>query len=115
MPGYSVRCLKGNSYIDCGSAINNGGLTVNINAEGVSSVIPYYNDGNQKSFNSQTINSSGVSGLIATLEEGIFSTGKGNITYTISGTPSTSGSAIFEVNIEGKTCTLTRKPKHSHC
>jgi uncharacterized protein (TIGR02145 family) len=54
------------------------------------------------------VTSTGVTGLTATLQAGTFANGNGNLTYTITGTPSTSGTAIFALNIVGKTCTVTR-------
>ena len=115
--GCSVRCLKGEPIpqpiqgsiqtIDCGTATNNGTLTANTPASGVSSVIAY-TGGNGSPHQGQTITSTGVTGLTATLASGTFANGDGTLTYEISGTPSASGTASFEVNIGGKTCMLTR-------
>jgi uncharacterized protein (TIGR02145 family) len=49
-----------------------------------------------------------VTGLTATLTAGSFVSGAGSITYTISGTPASSGTASFALNIGGQTCTLAR-------
>ena len=112
--GFSVRCLKDVSSpqgsintIDCGSATNNGTLTAGTTASGVSSLVPY-TGGNAGTHNGQTVNSTGVSGLTATLAAGTFANGAGSLTYTISGTPSASGTASFALNIGGQSCTLTR-------
>jgi uncharacterized protein (TIGR02145 family) len=49
-----------------------------------------------------------VTGLTATLQAGAFANGNGTLTYEITGTPNAQGTASFEINIGGKTCTLTR-------
>ena len=95
------------SSINCLSASNSGTLTQGVVASSVSSSIPY-TGGNGGTHNGQTVSSTGVTGLTATLSAGIFAIGAGNLTYTISGTPASNGSASFALNIGGKTCTLTR-------
>jgi uncharacterized protein (TIGR02145 family) len=95
------------STLNCTSAVNSGSLTQSANASGVSSTIPY-TGGNGGTHNGQTVASTGVTGLTATLTAGVFANGAGNLTYAISGTPSISGTASFALNIGGKTCTLTR-------
>jgi uncharacterized membrane protein len=42
------------------------------------------------------------------LSAGTFSATSGNLTLNITGTPTSSGTASFLVNIAGKTCTLTK-------
>jgi hypothetical protein len=95
------------SALSCGTATNNGTLTSGTAASGVSSGVPY-SGGNGGTHNGQTVTSTGVTGLTATLTAGTFAVGAGSLTYTITGTPSTSGSANFALNIGGQTCTLTR-------
>jgi len=90
----SISCAKGRTI---------GGLTAYIVASGVSFKIPYYN-GNGGFYSSQTVNSSGVTGLTATLNSDSFKTGSDSINYTVAGTPSASGNAIFAISIAGKTC-----------
>lgn len=112
--GYSVRCIKDASSpqgaintIDCGSATNSGILTSGTAASGVSSIIPY-TGGNGGTHNGQTVTSAGVTGLTATLSAGTFANGVGSLTYTITGTPSASGTASFLLSIGGQSCTITR-------
>ncbi|MFP3593250.1 hypothetical protein [Chryseobacterium sp. SIMBA_038] len=93
--------------LDCANASNSGTLTSGISASNVSSSISY-TGGNGGSHNGQTITSTGVTGLTATLPAGSFTGSTGILTYTITGTPSGSGTANFAINIGGKTCTLTR-------
>ena len=95
------------SSITCGSATNNGTLTSGTAASGVSSVIPY-TGGNAGTHSGQTVTSTGVTGLTATLSAGTFASGSGSLTYNITGTPASSGTATFALNIGGQTCSLTR-------
>jgi hypothetical protein len=104
----SINALAGSiSGLTCASATNNGTLTAGTAASGVNSVVPY-TGGNGGMHNGQTVTSTGITGLTATLTAGTFASGSGSLTYTITGTPSGIGSASFALNIGGKTCTLTR-------
>jgi uncharacterized protein (TIGR02145 family) len=95
------------SSLNCASASNNGILTQSSTSTNVSSNIPY-TEGNGGTHNGQTVTSTGVTGLTATLNAGVFANGAGILSYTITGTPASSGTANFALNIGGKTCTLTR-------
>jgi hypothetical protein len=100
------------SSISCGTATNTGTLTSGSAASGVSSSIPY-TGGNGGAHNGQTVSSTGVTGLTATLAAGTFANGSGSLVYTISGTPSSGGTASFAVNIGGKTCSLSLTVKYA--
>ena len=91
----------------CGSATNNGTLTGGTTASGVSSVISY-TGGDGSAHSGQTVTSTGVTGLTATLAADSFASGNGSLTYTITGTPSAGGTASFAINIGGQSCTLAR-------
>jgi uncharacterized protein (TIGR02145 family) len=94
--------------LNCNSVINNGTLTSGVLVTaGVNSVIPY-SGAFGGTYNGQTLASTGVTGLTATLSAGTFAIGSGNLTYTITGTPAAAGTAIFVINIGGQTCTLSR-------
>ena len=93
--------------LNCSSATNNGTLTATTDASSVTSVISY-TGGNGGTHNGQVVTSTGVTGLTATIQAGSFANGNGSLTYTITGTPSASGTASFILNIGGKTCSLTR-------
>jgi hypothetical protein len=95
------------STLDCAGATHNGTLTSGTAASGVSSVIAY-TGGNGGTYAAQTITSTGVTGLTATLTAGTLASGAGTITYTITGTPTASGTASFAISLGGQTCTLTR-------
>jgi hypothetical protein len=71
----------------------------------VNSSIPY-TGGNGGTYSGQTLSSSGVTGLIATLLADTFAVGSGNLTYSITGTPNNTGIATFTLNIGGQSCSL---------
>jgi hypothetical protein len=109
----SVRCIKditspqgSINNLDCGSSNNNGTLSAGNAASGVSSLVPY-TGGNGGTHNGQTITSTGVTGLTATLAAGTFATGAGNLTYIITGTPSASGTATFALSLGGQSCVIS--------
>jgi hypothetical protein len=103
---FSGQLLGAISTLDCGSSANTGSLTAYTAASGVSSNIPY-TGGNGGEYNGQTVSSTGITGLTATLTAGTFAVGVGTLTYIITGTPSSAGTASFALNIGGKACTLT--------
>ena len=111
--GMAIRCVKDEtppqgsiSTLDCPGTTYNGTLNIGTSASGVSSLV-HYTGGNGGTHSEQTVTSNGVTGLTATLAAGTFATGAGNLTYTITGTPASSGTASFALNIGGQTCTLT--------
>ena len=93
--------------LNCAGATTTGTLTSGTPASGVSSSVPY-TGGNGGSYAAQTVTSTGVTGLTATLAAGNFASGNGSLTYTITGRPSAVGTASFAINIGGQPCTLTR-------
>jgi hypothetical protein len=106
--GRSVRCIKHEiDLLDCTGATHTGTLSSGIAASGTTSSVPY-TGGTGGAYNSQTVSSTGVTGLTATLNAGIFANGSGTVLYTISGTANGSGTASFELSLGGQTCTLTR-------
>jgi uncharacterized protein (TIGR02145 family) len=81
------------SYVQ-GLQVSNGSLNI------------VYTGGNGGSYASQTINSTGVTGLVASLVSGNFSIGSGNLLLNITGTPQGNGAALFNFLIGGQTCTF---------
>ena len=94
------------SALNCGSATNNGTLTNGTAASGVNTAISY-TGGNAGTYAAQSISSTGVVGLTATLSAGTLANGAGSLTYTISGTPTTSGTASFAITVGGQSCSFT--------
>ena len=91
--------------LDCGNAIVTGVIKKGVPATGVSVVI-LYTGGDGNAYGAQTISSTGVTGLTATLTAGKFASGNGSLIYTISGTTTSAGIASFEISIGGKTCAM---------
>jgi uncharacterized protein (TIGR02145 family) len=72
----------------------------------VSASVPY-TGGNGGSYAAQTISSTGVTGLTAALTAGILANGLGSLSFAISGTPASSGTASFALTIGGLSCSFT--------
>lgn len=53
------------------------------------------------------IASTGVTGLTATLQSGTLASGAGNFSYSISGTPTSSGTATFNISFGGQSCSIS--------
>jgi uncharacterized protein (TIGR02145 family) len=108
--GFSLRCIKETvgtiGSINCGGSTVSGNLISGQAASNVTATVPY-TGGNAGFYASQSISSSGVTGLTASISQGLFASGSGNLMYSITGTPSTNGTASFALNIGGQSCTLT--------
>jgi uncharacterized protein (TIGR02145 family) len=91
--------------LSCGTASVTGALIVGQVANSVSVTVPY-SGGNGAQYAAQSVNSTGVLGLTATISIGYLALGSGNLVYTISGTPSSSGNASFALNIGGQSCSM---------
>jgi uncharacterized protein (TIGR02145 family) len=94
------------SGLNCGAGVLSGILINGQAASNVSVSIPY-TGGNGGAHLGQSVSSTGVSGLTATLSRGSFESGAGNLTYNITGTPGSTGTASFALNIGGQSCTLS--------
>lgn len=91
----------------CTSAVHTGTLTAGQLAGSVSSAIPY-SGGNGEAYAGLSISSTGVTGLTASLPAGLLALGDGQLHFSISGTPSSPGTAIFSLNIAGQICSFSR-------
>jgi len=90
--------------LNCAGATTTSG-TINTAYSG-NATVPY-TVGNGVSYTTGTsIASTGVTGLTATLQSGSLANGNGNITYSISGTPTAAGTASFVISFGGQSCTL---------
>jgi hypothetical protein len=94
------------SSISCASASASSILVSNQSVNAINVIIPYVN-GNGGSYNGQIIYSTGVLGITATLVAGSLAAGNGNLTFTLNGTPSSSGNALFNLNFLGQNCTFS--------
>ena len=91
--------------LDCNGATITGSLTSSLPASGVSASVSY-TGGNGQGYPSQTVTSTGVTGLTATRSAGTLTSSTGNIVYTITGTPSAADTASFAISLGGQSCTL---------
>ena len=94
------------SSISCASASASSILVSNQSVNAITVTIPYVN-GNGGSYNGQIIYSTGVLGITASLVAGSLAAGNGNLTFTLNGTPSSSGNSLFNLNFLGQNCTFS--------
>ena len=66
-----------------------------------------YTGGNGGNFGESTATSVGVEGLTATVAKGVLANGNGTLVYTITGTPTSVGSASFNLSLGGNSCTVS--------
>ena len=92
--------------LDCAGATTTGTLYSGTSANGVSTAISYYG-GNAGMYSAQSVSSTGVTGLIATLAAGTLTNGSGSVTYIITGTPASAGTANFAITLGGQSCSFT--------
>jgi uncharacterized protein (TIGR02145 family) len=92
--------------LDCSSAVITGTLKMGVEANAVS-VKLNYTGGNGKAYTAQAIVSTSVTGLTAKLNAGTLATGNGDVTYEITGTPTTAGTANFAITLGGKSCSFS--------
>jgi uncharacterized protein (TIGR02145 family) len=92
--------------LDCAGFLVNGSLTNGVAASNVSFVVSY-SGGNGGPYSAQSISSTGVTGLTASLQAGTFVNGNGSLTFTVSGTPISVGNALFSLTIAGHVCSFS--------
>jgi len=92
--------------LNCASVSFTAAATANI-AYSATGTVPY-TGGNAATFSAgAAISSTGVTGLTATLVAGTLANGTGNISYTVSGTPSAAGTANFPISFGGQNCSIS--------
>ena len=91
--------------LDCGAAVLYDSLIVGA-ARSVQVAVPY-TGGNGSFYQGQVVSSTGVTGLTASILSGAFAKGSGSLIYTITGSPTSRGTASFALSIGGQTCTLS--------
>jgi uncharacterized protein (TIGR02145 family) len=94
------------SGFDCAGVKIAGTLTKDKVASNVTATLTY-TGGNGKTYLTKSHISTGVTGLSATLLAGTLANGEGTLVYTISGTPTTAGTANFTIALGGKSCAIT--------
>jgi uncharacterized protein (TIGR02145 family) len=103
---FSGQLIGTLTTIDCVGAITTGTLTSGTAANGVSTAISY-TGGNAGTYSAQNVASTGVTGLTASLVAGTLANGNGSVTYTITGTPASAGTASFAITLGGQSCSFT--------
>ena len=105
----TVRRLVGTaiSTLNCTSATHYGTLAAGTEAQEVLSEVGY-TGGNGSRYEDQSFNSIGVIGLTATLRAGTLASGAGSLSFVITGTPASRGTASFTISVGGRGCTLRR-------
>jgi arylsulfatase B len=91
--------------LSCGSSTFSANAIIGIAYSGTATV-PYGGGGGATYSAGSAISSTSVTGLTATLAAGTLTNGTGNLTYDISGTPASSGTASFALSFGGQSCTL---------
>jgi len=108
--GYSIRCMSETlagqiGALACASAFVSDDVEPDQPANGVTVTIPY-TGGNGGAYQGQSLSSSGVSGLTATLPAGNFAVGSGALTLTLSGIAQQGGTAEFTLTVGGQSCVM---------
>ena len=94
------------SALACGSGSFSSAAFINT-AYSATATVPY-NGGNAVAYTAgSAIASTGVTGLTATLQSGTLASGTGNLSYAVSGTPTSAGTATFAISFAGQSCNLT--------
>ncbi len=101
-----VNTTAGISALACGSASFSASAIVNV-AYSATATVPYSGGNGVVYAAGSTIASTGVTGLNATLQSGVLAIGNGNLSYTVTGTPTATGTAIFNISFAGKSCSLS--------
>lgn len=94
------------STLACANRILIGNITSGTPASGVSFKVPY-TGGNGGAHFGQVVNSTGVTGLTATLAAGNFISGNDSLTYIVTGTASGAGTANFALNTGLRSCSVS--------
>lgn len=111
----SFSCKKDNTPTNTSASITalacssgSFSLPATINIVYTATATVPYSGGNGVAFTAgSAISSTGVTGLTATLQAGTLASGTGNLSYAISGTPTSAGTATFAVSFGGQSCSLS--------
>lgn len=99
--------LNGNvSALSCGSATFAPAQAIRSQAY-TGTLTLNYSGGDGGFYKGQSVTSTGVTGLSASIVGGGFALGNGSLTFNVSGTPVTSGTASFSISLGGQTCNIS--------
>ncbi|MEF9478756.1 hypothetical protein OWR28_14520 [Chryseobacterium sp. 1B4] len=90
----------------CSASTTIGTLEAGTHASGVSVMVPY-NGGNGGVYSGLNIPSIDVTNLNAVLVSGTLNNGSGILVFNIIGTPSSAGSATFNIDLGGESCSFS--------
>ena len=91
--------------LTCGGGTFSAGAVVNTPFSATGTVP--YTGGNAIAYTAGVaIASTGVTGLTATLQAGTLASGAGSLSYSVTGTPTSAGTATFAVSFAGQSCSL---------
>ena len=94
------------SALACGSASFSSSAVINTAFSAIATVP--YSGGNAANYVAGTaIPSTGVTGLTATLQAGTLANGNGNLSYAVTGTPASAGTATFPISFGNQSCSLS--------
>jgi uncharacterized protein (TIGR02145 family) len=105
---FNGQCPAKISAFNFTDTVHLGIITSNFPATNCKTSISYLG-GNGGIYGTQTIASTGVTGLTATLNSGVLNSGNGMLELEITGTPNSKGIAFFVLKIGNTICTLSRK------
>ena len=91
--------------LNCSTYQLSGTVAAGIAVSGVSLRVPY-SGGNGGAYGGQTIQSTGLTGLAATLSPGTLAQGNGELVFQLSGNLAMTGSAVLLINIGGSSCNV---------
>ncbi|UBM58657.1 DUF3500 domain-containing protein [Marinilongibacter aquaticus] len=91
--------------LDCSSQTVSAEATSGLSFAGTINIS--YTGGNGLPYTGLSVSSTGVSGLTATLSDGSLNDGSGSLAFSVTGTPTSSGTASFALSFLGQSCTLT--------
>ena len=94
------------TWSNCSSATA-GTLVQGVAASGVTQTAAY-TGGNGENYPGFSVASTGVLGLSANLAAGNLANGNGSVIFTITGTPTSSGTATFNLTLFGASCSFSR-------
>ncbi len=91
--------------LSCASVSFSSTATVNA-AFSSTGTVPYIGGNGLAYAAGGSIASTGVTGLVATLQASTLANGTGNLNYTVTGTPTTAGTATFAISFGGQSCSI---------
>ena len=107
--GTAQSCQAVVTALSCSTGTQSGSLFNGVNAvtaNGITKTVPY-TGGNGGPYSAQNISSTSITGLTASIPAGNLANGAGTLTFSITGTPSATGTANFSLSLGGQTCTFS--------